>query len=392
MDKNLKIVVIVGVVIILVFVGLIINLMLEDNTHEEHVVNDEGVEVTYNTDDYIINQSTNIYADTSARIGEDSRVLAALESINADNNEVISLSAREANGNLHELLVDDMKMMDINYNGTDEVNLTFRTGGTARVILGSYMYLYKSQDGSYSLDDRSQFGGVYETLTATIADFEFTPMEHQNGHLMLSYIVLEANGQQIKLPASVLGAASFTSNGELTVYYVGDTATDNIYSVRTSDNFWVTATMHDGSAMSLAKGSQINVQKSSLKGYWEMANNIDSTKIQANIIDIEFDSEGENITGINYIVLALGDGSQIKMTMLHTGAAYGTPSGNYERSYSSDGHDMVISDVTPAADWKMELNYADGTALELRISSNVWIYKTADGIYVLDYIYTSQSQ
>lgn len=396
MEKNLKIIVIVGIIIILVFLGLIINLMLENNTGEEHIVNDEDVEAIYNTDEYIINQSTSIYADPNARLGEDSKVLAELESINAQNNEVISLSVREENGNPHELLISDMKLMDINYNGIDEVSLTFRTGGVARVIMGSYMYLYKAGDGSYSLDERSQHGGEYQTLTATVTDFEFTPMQHQNGHLILSYIVLEANGQNVKLPSNILNAESLLSSGELAVYYVGDTATDNLYNVRTADNFAVSATMHDGSTMNFAKGSQVNVQKSSFKGYWEIAQNIDSSRLQASITDIEFDFKGTNITGINYIILTLGDGTQVKMTMLHTGAMYGTPSGNYERSYSSsseaDDTDIVISDVTPAADWKMELNYADSTPLELRLGSSVWIYKNADGVYILDYKYTSQSQ
>jgi hypothetical protein len=204
--------------------------------------------------------------------------------------------------------------------------------------------------------------------------------------------VLDTNGQQIKLPISTMSVQSIISDGEMTIYYVGDAESHNMYAVRAGNNFTATVTMHDGSVITFTKGSQITVEKSSLKGYWELNKNTDDTRIQANITDIEFDFEGTNITGINYIVLALGDGTQVKMTMLHTGAIFGTPSGNYERSYSSDGTEMVISDAAPAADWKMELNFADGSALELRVGSSVWIYKNADGIYVLDYEYTSQSQ
>ena len=284
-----------------------------------------------------------------------------------------------------------MKLIEINYNGVDEVNIMYRTGGYARGIIGSYLYLYKTEDGSYSLDERSQYGGEYEMLTGSVIDFEFAPMEHQNGHIMLSYVILDAYGQQIKLALSTMSIQSILSSGEMTVYYVGDTTTNNIYSVRAEENFSAAVTMQDGSVINFAKGAQINIEKSSLKGYWTLNKNVDTSRIQASIVDIEFDFEGENITGINYIVLAFGDGTQVKMTMLHTGAMYGTPSGNYERSYSSDGTEMVISDVTPASDWKMELNYTNGTALELKIGSIVWIHKNADGIYVLDYEYTSHN-
>ena len=53
---------------------------------------------------------------------------------------------------------------------------------------------------------------------------------------------------------------------------------------------------------------------------------------------------------------------------------------------------MAISDVDPAQDFRMELYYQDGTELNLRLGSEVYISKNQDNIYEMDYEYTYHIQ
>ena len=158
-----------------------------------------------------------------------------------------------------------------------------------------------------------QFGGEIEKRTGMVVDFEFASMNHQNGHILLSYLILDdGSGESIELPLSTMNTQSILSSGELTVYYTGDVDNNNIYNVRESDDFSISATMYDGSTMNFAIGSQVNVQRSSEKGYWELEKNIDTTRHKANIVDIIFGHDDNNVTGIDYIVLALDNGKHRK--------------------------------------------------------------------------------
>ena len=65
MEKNLKIIVIIGVVIILVFVFLIIDLMMDRNNSQQ-VTTETVQDTSYSKEDYVINQSVYLYADPYA--------------------------------------------------------------------------------------------------------------------------------------------------------------------------------------------------------------------------------------------------------------------------------------------------------------------------------------
>ena len=321
MEKNLKIIVIIGVIIILVFVFLIADLMLENKNTQQPVSNDITSETTYNKDDYVISQSINLYADPDAKIGDDNRLLVILESIDVENDEVTGLNVVDRSDNSYNLLISEMNLINLDYNGVNEVSLVYKTGGSARAIVGSYIYLYKNQDDGWSLDERAQHGGEIAKATGTVVDFEFADMSNQNGHIYLTYVILnDANGQRIEFPLNTVSIQSIVSSGEMTVYYVSEDESDATYNVGVNDDFSLNVLLHDGSVITFAKGNQLNVQKSSLKGYWELEKTIDSTRYNAIITDIIFGYDTNNITGIDYLVLTLEDGRQENMTLMHTQA------------------------------------------------------------------------
>ena len=147
MEKHLKIIIIVGVIIILVFAYLILDMLFDktkSGTQQGHTTNGSA-ETVYNTDDYVISQSINVYPDAGAKLGEkNSRILAKLESIEQTNGEVTGFNVLDMEDNSYEVAVNDMNLINLDYNGVDEANLAFRTGGSVRLVVGSYLYLYKT--------------------------------------------------------------------------------------------------------------------------------------------------------------------------------------------------------------------------------------------------------
>ena len=389
-EKNLKIIVIIGIVIILVFAFLIIDLMLEGRDKGSLQTNGETApEAIYSKEDYVITQGVNLYADADAVLGNDVRMLAKLDSIDAESGEVTGLNVLDRKNQLHELYIEDMNLMSITYNGVDEVSLAFKTGGTARAIVGSYLYLYKTEQGEWSPDERVLYGGSVQETSGTVAGFEFAAMSNQTGHLYLSYVLLsESSGQIIKLPLSTMNIQSILSNGEMTIYFAGESEGVPIYNVKTSENFWINVTLNDGTSIVFAPGSQVNVQQSSKKGYWEMEKTIDSNRYRAIITDFVFGHDDSRVTGIDYIVMSVDGGSQEKMPLMNTQALYGMPYGNYKRTYTNDDDNLVVSSVSPAEDWRAELYYNNNVVLSVRVGTEVWIYKNSDDVYVLDYEYT----
>ncbi len=394
MEKNLKIIVIIGVVIILVFVGLIIDLMLQNKKSDSQQEGQETVQQSeYSTDDYVISQSINVYSDPDAVLGEGSRVFAVLESIDIENDEVAALNVLDRRGNSYKLSISDMSLISCVYNGTDEVNLVYKTGGSARAIIGSYLYIYKTEQGTWSLDERVQYGGTIEKATGTITGFEFATMTQQQGHLYLSYVILtDASGQTMKFPLITMSVQSMLANGNMTVYFDGESGGSPLYKVSAGDAIKIDVTLTDGTVMTFEVGGQMNLQRSSKKGYWELEKTVDTTRRMATLNDVVFSHDDSNVTGIDYLVLLLEDGTQENMTVLYTQAAAGAPFGNYKRMYTYDGTNPVISDVDPAEDWRMELYYENGAEIELKIGYILWVYKNSDGVYVLDYEYTYSYQ
>ena len=394
MEKNLKIIVIIGVVIILVFVGLIIDLMLQNKKGDSQQEGQETVQQSeYSTDDYVISQSINVYSDPDAVLGEGSRVFAVLESIDIENDEVAALNVLDRRGNSYKLSISDMSLISCVYNGTDEVNLVYKTGGSARAIIGSYLYIYKTEQGTWSLDERSQYGGTIEKATGTITGFEFATMTQQQGHLYLSYVILtDASGQTMKFPLITMSVQSMLANGNMTVYFDGESGGSPLYKVSAGDAIKIDVTLTDGTVMTFEVGGQMNLQRSSKKGYWELEKTVDTTRRMATLNDVVFSHDDSNVTGIDYLVLLLEDGTQENMTVLYTQAVAGAPFGNYKRMYTYDGTNPVISDVDPAEDWRMELYYENGAEIELKIGYILWVYKNSDGVYVLDYEYTYSYQ
>ena len=394
MEKNLKIIVIIGVVIILVFVGLIIDLMLQNKKSDSQQEGQETVQQSeYSTDDYVISQSINVYSDPDAVLGEGSRVFAVLESIDIENDEVAALNVLDRRGNSYKLSISDMSLISCVYNGTDEVNLVYKTGGSARAIIGSYLYIYKTEQGTWSLDERVQYGGTIEKATGTITGFEFATMTQQQGHLYLSYVILtDASGQTMKFPLITMSVQSMLANGNMTVYFDGESGGSPLYKVSAGDAIKIDVTLTDGTVMTFEVGGQMNLQRSSKKGYWELEKTVDTTRRMATLNDVVFSHDDSNVTGIDYLVLLLEDGTQENMTVLYTQAVAGAPFGNYKRMYTYDGTNPVISDVDPAEDWRMELYYENGAEIELKIGYILWVYKNSDGVYVLDYEYTYSYQ
>lgn len=397
MKKHLNKIVIAGVVIILVFVFLIIRTMMNNNNENnpnQQVPAENTAEAPYNTDDYVISNSVQLYPDTDAQLGDfDSRILGLVESYVIENDEVTGINISDKNGNSYNLLVEDMNLISLEYDGANEVNLNYRTGGYARMVIGSYVYLYKDENGNWSLDERVQFGGTVEKQTGTVTDFEFATMSHQKGHILVSYIVLDiGNSQTVKLPMSAVNTQSIMSSGQLTIYYTDDAGDGNMYAVNEGDDFGMQVTMHDGSDNIYQKGSQISIQKSSKKGYWELGKNIDASRYRAIVTDIVFGHDKQNITGVDYIVVTKDNGTQEYLTLMQTQAHYGKPYGNYMRTYVADGNDMVIGDVDPNTDFRMELYYPNDTKVMILVGAEVWISKNSDDIFVLDYEYTYSMQ
>lgn len=395
MEKYLKIIVIVGVVVLLVFVFLIVNMMMDNNQDDPSQANNPA-EATYNKDDYVISQSVALYADIYASLGDGgARITGTLASINYVEDAVSSFTVVDGNDNYHEIHVSDMHLISLNAQKATadtkgEATLAYRTGGSTRLMEGYTAYMYKDQDGKYSFDERVLLGGSIESTVGKVVDFEFSPMTTQQGHILLSYIILEdASGQRVSLALSTMNTQSIQSSGEMTVYFDKDIETEYVYNVRESDNFSINIMMHDGSAYTYTRGSEIQLQKGSNKGYWELAKTIDTTPHKATVTDIIFGSKDANVASIDYIVLSMADGTQVQMTMLETQALYGIPVGNYERIYTFDVHEKVLSDIVPQEDWKMELYYPGGIVIDIRIGSHVWINKNADNLWTIDYPRTS---
>ena len=320
------------------------------------------------------------------------RILGTVESIIFENQEVIGFNITDYMGNFHEIMIGDMHLISMEYDDANEVILTFRTGGWVRVTVGDYVYMYKGDDGSYYLDERVQFGGDIQKTVGTITGFEFAPMQHQQGHIMLSNILFDGGtGQTEKLPAISMNIQSILSTGELTVFFMDNVVDDNAYSVKAGDNFSIQAIFNDGSTQEYRVGSKINLQMSSKKEYWEPERNIDVSRQKTTVQDIVFGFSGRNISSIDYIVLKKDDGTIEYLTLLQTQALYGKPLGNYQRTFTGEGNDLVLSDATPHADWEMELYY-NNMKLLVKLGSEVWITKNSDDIYVFDYEYTYSVQ
>ena len=392
MEKHLKTIVIIAMIIILVFLSLIVFEMMKDKNPEQ-ISQDNPQMETHSKKDYVITQSTTIYPDTKAKLGDGpKRIVGLLESITYDSGEATGFNVVGTDGSSYSLSVGDMKLMDIAYSDDpekEEVDVAFKTGGMARMVPGSYVYLYWDGSGQWSLDERVLFGGSIETISATVVDFEFSAMSAQNGHILASHMVLEDTaGQQLNLYFSVMNVQTMVSGGEMTIYYDDEATDDNVYKVREGDGFSLQVTTHDGASYTFTKGSPVNLQRSSTKGYWELQKQIDKTLKRAVVKDITFSHDDENITGINYIVASLDDGTNIYIAMLQTQALYGVPGGNYKRIYRYDGQSIVLDDVEPNDDFMIELYNAEGMKLVLWVGSEIWVAKSDDDIYMMDYTYT----
>ncbi len=393
MEKHLNKIVIAAVIIILVFLYLIVDMLIDRNKSNTQLsATNTPVETEYSTEDYVISQSVQIYPDINTELGEHMRILGTVESIIFENQEVIGFNITDYMGNFHEIMIGDMHLISMEYDDANEVILTFRTGGWVRVTVGDYVYMYKGDDGSYYLDERVQFGGDIQKTVGTITGFEFAPMQHQQGHIMLSNILFDGGtGQTEKLPVISMNIQSILSTGELTVFFMDNVVDDNAYSVKAGDNFSIQAIFNDGSTQEYRVGSKINLQMSSKKEYWEPERNIDVSRQKTTVQDIVFGFSGRNISSIDYIVLKKDDGTIEYLTLLQTQALYGKPLGNYQRTFTGEGNDLVLSDATPHADWEMELYY-NNMKLLVKLGSEVWITKNSDDIYVFDYEYTYSVQ
>lgn len=393
MEKHLNKIVIAAVIIILVFLYLIVDMLIDRNKSNTQLsATNTPVETEYSTEDYVISQSVQIYPDINTELGEHMRILGTVESIIFENQEVIGFNITDYMGNFHEIMIGDMHLISMEYDDANEVILTFRTGGWVRVTVGDYVYMYKGDDDSYYLDERVQFGGDIQKTVGTITGFEFAPMQHQQGHIMLSNILFDGGtGQTEKLPVISMNIQSILSTGELTVFFMDNVVDDNAYSVKAGDNFSIQAIFNDGSTQEYRVGSKINLQMSSKKEYWEPERNIDVSRQKTTVQDIVFGFSGRNISSIDYIVLKKDDGTIEYLTLLQTQALYGKPLGNYQRTFTGEGNDLVLSDATPHADWEMELYY-NNMKLLVKLGSEVWITKNSDDIYVFDYEYTYSVQ
>jgi len=392
-EKHLNKIVIAAVIIILVFLYLIVDMLIDRNKSNTQLsATNTPVETEYSTEDYVISQSVQIYPDINTELGEHMRILGTVESIIFENQEVIGFNITDYMGNFHEIMIGDMHLISMEYDDANEVILTFRTGGWVRVTVGDYVYMYKGDDDSYYLDERVQFGGDIQKTVGTITGFEFAPMQHQQGHIMLSNILFDGGtGQTEKLPVISMNIQSILSTGELTVFFMDNVVDDNAYSVKAGDNFSIQAIFNDGSTQEYRVGSKINLQMSSKKEYWEPERNIDVSRQKTTVQDIVFGFSGRNISSIDYIVLKKDDGTIEYLTLLQTQALYGKPLGNYQRTFTGEGNDLVLSDATPHADWEMELYY-NNMKLLVKLGSEVWITKNSDDIYVFDYEYTYSVQ
>ncbi|MEX1377439.1 MAG: hypothetical protein AB1Z23_08180 [Eubacteriales bacterium] len=392
MEKHLKIIVIAAMIIILVFLSLIVVTMLKDKDTQPISQNNPEEEV-HSKKDYVISQSTTIYPDIKAQMGENpSRMTGIVNSITYDNGEAVSFNILGTDNISYDLYVSDMKLIDIKYSddpSKEEVDLTYKTGGIARIIPGGYLYLYKDESSKWSLDERVLFGGSVETMSATVVDIEFAPMSSQNGHILASYLVLEDSaGQQHNLYFSAINVQSIMTGGEMTIYYDSHATDENVYKVKESDGFSIQLATTDGGSYIFAKGSPVNLQRSSKKGYWELQKQVDKTTHRATVKDIVFSHDDDNITGIDYVVASLDDGTSVYLTMMQMQVLYGTPTGNYKRIYRYNGKDIVLDEVKPNEDFVMELNYEGGKSFSLFVGSEIWIGKSDDDIYMLDYEYT----
>ena len=392
MEKHLKTIVIAGVIIILIFVYLIID-MIMDKKNEQSTPVANPTEAVQNIEDYVISDSVALYPYTNVKLGENgSRISGIFAEIVYENDKIIGFSILDMENNIHELSVKDMHLIGLDYevvDGKEQVTIAFRTGGIMRMIVGSYVYMYKDDSGMWSLDERVLLGGDIHKAIGNIVDFEFVPMFQQDGYIIASHIVLEdSSGKEINLYLSALEVQSIASSGEIIIYYDKNMEGSNPFFVREGDNFSMMVTLYDGSVYTFSKGSQIKMQKSSKKGYWELEKQIDKSRQSSYLQDIVFGHDDNNVNAIDYLVLALEDGSLVNMPILHTQASYGKPYGNYQRTYSYDGKGMVISQVDPEDEFKMEMFYDNDIIITLRLGSQVWISKNGEDIYMMDYQYT----
>ncbi|MEX1377441.1 MAG: hypothetical protein AB1Z23_08190 [Eubacteriales bacterium] len=372
-------------------VGIVFSILHPIEKAEEEPKEEKMSSVEFQAEDYKDANNEELYINKDSYLHYDQTTIRGLlKEIVYEDDKIEKFIIEAPDKTIYEIERSELDLISIKVeeeNDTIKAEIVFRTGGRAVLIVGDEAMLYMTHDNTWSLDERKHVKSEKMFFSGTIEDFVFLPNVDKEDEIYISHIVVKnEQGENAEIYFNSIYGASIKSLQAVDVYYVGETKESQVYNIDEGESYKIELKTRE-KIYTLQKGMKIDLVKKEHNGYWEIYSEADTELYKAKVESFTFGSSGHNIASLDYINLALDDGTKIQLTMLQTGAKYAVPYGDYTKVYTYFAHEKVLTGIEVSEDWMMELYFENESIIELKIGTEVWVRQNEDGIWYLEYTY-----